>query len=292
TVLDLGCGTGRDVYIVSKLVGESGRSIGIDMTDEQLDVARAHVDSQMSRFGFGSVNVEFRKGFIEDLASAGIPDGSVDVVISNCVINLSPEKEKIFSEIHRVLRKGGELYFSDVFADRRVPQEIYDDPVLHGECLSGAMYVEDFRRLMAKVGFADFRYMSVSKVTIENDDVKRLVGDINFTSRTVRAFKIDGLEDICENYGQVATYIGGIPGHEMVLDLDGQHRFIKGIPKKVCGNTAAMVTDTRFAPYFKVEGDRSRHYGVFGDCCDAPEEKQGCCCEEPEPGKGSCCCCH
>ena len=90
TVLDLGCGSGRDVYVVSKLVGENGHVIGIDMTQEQLDIAKRHEESQKERFGYEKSNVDFRQGYIEDLSSAGIADASVDIVISNCVINLSP----------------------------------------------------------------------------------------------------------------------------------------------------------------------------------------------------------
>ncbi len=280
TVLDLGCGTGRDVYVASRLVGESGRVIGVDMTPEQLEVAERHLDSQMKRFGYGKPNVEFLRGYIEDLGSLGIGDGSVDVVISNCVINLSPDKEKVFSEIFRVLKKGGELYFSDVFADRRVPDSVYRDPVLHGECLGGAMYVEDFRRLMNRVGFADFRYTSSSPVTISNDAVRVLVGDARFTSMTVRAFKVDGLEDICEDYGQAAAYLGTIPGHPDYFDLDDHHRFRRGEWKKVCGNTAAMISGSRYASAFAVSGDRSVHRGKFDGCGEREPDScgSGCCC--------------
>lgn len=280
TVLDLGCGTGRDVYIVSKLVGESGHVIGVDMTPEQLSVAERHKDGQMKRFGYKVPNVEFLQGYIEDLGSLGIEDGSVDIVISNCVINLSPDKEKVFSEISRVLKKGGELYFSDVFADRRVPESVYRDPVIHGECLGGAMYVEDFRRLMAKVGFADFRYTSISPVTIDNKDILSLVGGTSFTSRTVRAFKVDGLEDACEDYGQSVAYLGNIPGHPDYFDLDDHHRFCRGMWKKVCGNTAAMISESRFKDSFAIRGDRSTHYGKFEDCGDDELNicGPGCCC--------------
>lgn len=284
TVLDLGCGTGRDVYIASKLVGETGRVIGVDMTPEQLEVARKHIDSQMERFGYSEPNVEFIQGYIEDLGSLGIEDGSVDVVISNCVINLSPEKERIFSEIHRVLRKGGELYFSDVFCDRRISDEAYSDPVIHGECLGGAMYVEDFRRMMRKVGFEDFRYTSVSDITIEDGRIREVLGDAEFTSRTVRAFKLDDLEDICEDYGQSATYDGSIPGCPDHFDLDDHHRFIKGEPMRVCGNTAAMVSETRYGSAFVIDGDRKVHYGKFRNC--GGEQPK----DEKKDAGGSCCC--
>src|ERR1035437_6035927 len=96
SVLDLGCGSGRDAYLVSALVGPDGQVIGIDMTEEQLDVARRHQSSQAKRFGFKRTNIDFRQGYIEDLKTLGIADNSMDVVISNCVINLSPQKERVF----------------------------------------------------------------------------------------------------------------------------------------------------------------------------------------------------
>jgi len=131
-ILDLGCGTGRDVYIASKLVGETGRSIGVDMTTEQVAVAKKYQDEQRERFCYKSSNVTLLQGYIEDLKSLGIEDNSVDVVISNCVINLSPSKEQVFKEIFRVLKPGGELYFADVFSDRRVPEKFANDPILRG----------------------------------------------------------------------------------------------------------------------------------------------------------------
>ena len=283
TVLDLGCGSGRDVYVLSKLVGENGRVIGIDMTEEQLSIARRHEEDQRKRFGYAKSNVEFIQGYIEDLASAGIKDGSIDLVISNCVINLSPYKQRVFDEIWRVLKPGGELYFSDVFADRRIPEELSRDPVLHGECISGAMYYEDFRRIMAKSGFADFRYMSIRSIDLDNGEIENKVGFANFTERTVRAFKLDDLEDICEDYGQVAVYNGSIAGSPHAFDLDDHHHFVTGKPMLVCGNTASMVSETRYGSAFTVTGDRSVHYGAF-DCGGGSAPADGGC------ASGSCCC--
>jgi ubiquinone/menaquinone biosynthesis C-methylase UbiE len=266
TVLDLGSGTGRDVYIASKLVGESGLAIGVDMTDEQIETARKYQEEQRERFGYKRSNVKFLQGYIEDLKALGIEDNSVDVVISNCVINLSPSKEQVFKEIYRVLKPGGELYFADVFADRRIPEALASDGMLRGECLSGAMYVEDYRRLMAKVGWADFRYTNIRNIGIDNEEVKEKVANSKFSSRTVRAFKLDDLEDICEDYGQVAWYDGRIPGHPHFFDLDDHHRFFTNKPMLVCGNTASMVSKTRYGKAFKVMGDRSVHYGAFAGC--------------------------
>lgn len=262
TVLDLGCGTGRDVYMLSKLVGASGRVIGVDMTEAQLDVARRHQGWHAERFGFA--NVDFRQGYIEDLTTAGIADASVDVVISNCVLNLSPDKPALFRELMRVLKPGGELYFSDVFADRRIPEALGDDPLLRGECLSGALYTEDFRRLMAEVGCRDSRMVSSSPLAIHNPEIERRIGFVNFTSATVRAFKLD-LEDRCEDYGQVATYLGTLAEAPHAFVLDDHHRLEAGRPMRVCGNTADMLAATRYAPHFRVDGEKGTHFGLF-DC--------------------------
>jgi len=279
TVLDLGCGTGRDVYVASKLAGESGCAIGVDMTTEQIEVARKYQDEQRKRFGFRRSNVTFKQGYIEDLQSLGIADNSVDVVISNCVINLSPAKERVFQEIYRVLKPGGELFLSDVFVDRRIPETLSSDPVLHGECLGGALYVEDFRRLMATAGWADFRTTAIRAFGLDDEEVEALLGFASFTSRTIRAFKLGDLEDICEDYGQVACYNGGISGHPHFFDLDDHHRFFVHKPTLVCGNTASMLSNTRYSKAFTVQGNRSVHFGAF----------QGCAAECGETASGLCC---
>ena len=107
TVLDLGCGTGRDAFLLSQMVGPGGHVIGVDMTDEQLSVANQYLGWHMDRFGYSEPNIHFVKGYIEDLNSCGIEDNSVDIVISNCVINLSPDKLSVLKEIIRVLKPGG-----------------------------------------------------------------------------------------------------------------------------------------------------------------------------------------
>jgi len=284
TVLDLGCGSGRDVYVVSRLVGENGSVIGVDMTDEQLGTARKHIDSQTARFGFRKANVDFRQGYIENLKDLGLADNSVDVAISNCVINLSPDKRAVFSEIFRVLKPGGELYFSDIFSTRRVSEQFKNDPVLHGECLAGAMYIEDFRRLLRDVGCLDYRVVARTPVTIDNHGIEEKIGMVGFLSMTIRAFKLDDLEDICEDYGQMAIYKGTIAGNPHFFELDDHHRFLTGKPMLVCGNTAAMLQNTRFSEYFTVIGDRSVHYGAF-DCGPASTKA-----EDPNDNSGGACC--
>jgi len=267
TVLDLGCGCGRDSYLLSQLVGENGRVIGVDMTDEQLTTANKYVGYHMDKFGYKKTNVEFSEGFIEDLKTAGIENNSVDVVISNCVINLSPEKEKVFAEIFRVLKPGGELYFSDVFADRRIAKELKSDPVFLGECLGGAMYVEDFRRMLQNVGCFDYRVEKSNLIAIDDPKIKNKAGMIGFHSLTIRTFKCD-FEDRCENFGHVAWYNGTIENSPHEFVLDDHHIFKTGLPVSVCGNTAMMLANMRYKNHFRVEGNFANHYGIF-DCSPA-----------------------
>ena len=278
TVLDLGCGSGRDSYLLSKLVGREGRVIGIDMTPEQLEIAVRHRDWHAERYGYA--NVEFLHGHIENLAAVGVADNSIDVVVSNCVINLSPDKPKVLAEIFRVLKPGGELYFSDVFADRRIPDGLRQDPVLVGECLSGAMYWEDFRRILHDLDCPDVRVVIQKPIHIDDAGVAAKIGMVKFRSVTVRVFKLK-LEDRCEDYGQVACYLGTISEHPHAFDLDDHHHFETGRPLRVCGNTADMLAASRYAAYFQVSGDKSRHFGMF-DCTPGP---QG----ESSASGGSCC---
>ncbi|PPD49668.1 MAG: methyltransferase type 11, partial [Methylobacter sp.] len=264
TVLDLGCGSGRDCYVLSRLVGEQGRVIGVDMTAEQLAVANAHRDWHQQRYGYAQGNVEFRLGHIEDLAALGIADNSIDVVVSNCVINLSADKPKVLAEIFRVLKPGGELYFSDVYADRRIPDALRHDPVLLGECLAGAWYWEDLRRIMQALGCPDMRIVSATPITLDDDEVADKIGMVNFRSVTVRAFKLP-LEDRCEDFGQIAVYHGAIPNHIHAFALDDHHLFETGKPLRVCGNTADMLALSRYSPYFTLIGNKTTHFGLF-DC--------------------------
>ena len=262
-VLDLGCGTGRDVYLASRLVGPGGHVIGVDMTENQLAVARRHLDKQMTTFGYDKPNVEFHQGYIEDLQSLGIADHSVDIVMSNCVLNLSTDKSKVFAEIFRVLKPGGELYFSDVFTSCRVPEALKRDPVLYGECLAGALYPADFRALLHDLGIRDYRVMSRSPIALTQDDIKAKVGMIGFYSLTVRAFQLACLEASQEDYGQTATYLGTVPHAPDDFTLDEHQTFATGTPLPVSGNTAAILTETRYGDHFQVQGSRTRHYGPF-----------------------------
>ncbi|CAI2372075.1 unnamed protein product [Moneuplotes crassus] len=256
TVLDLGSGTGRDVYICSKLVGETGKVIGIDMTQEQIDVAKEYQEYHAEKFGFA--NTEFIQGYVEDYVDTGaIEEGSVDVIISNCVVNLCPDKEKVLRQAWKVLKEGGELYFSDMYCDRRLPEEIKQNKELWGEGLAGSLYVEDFKQIMRDIGFRDIRICSLRKIKIKGSyDLKA-----NYYSITVRAFKISTLEERCEDYGNLATYNGKMTDFAEKFEFDKNYTFIKDEPLSICQNTAETLKKSRFSEFFTITEDEE-HQGL------------------------------
>lgn len=294
TVLDLGCGAGRDVYIASQLVGPNGRVIGVDMTEEQLATAREFQSYHAEKFGFD--NVEFHNGLIEKLdAIESLKDGSVDIIISNCVINLCPDKDAVLESCHRLLKEGGELYFSDVYSNRRIPQALKDDEVLWGECLSGALYWNDFHNLGKKCGFADPRLVEDAPITVDNREVQELIerggdSDLSFFSATYRLMKLESLEPFCEDYGQAVIYKGTIPRFESGWSLDDHHYMEAGKVFPVCGNTYNMLKQTRFEEHFEFIGDFSKHYGIFEGCgTSIPYTSAGASAEANSGGGGGCC---
>ena len=144
TVLDLGSGAGFDCFLAAKAVGPTGRVIGVDMTDAMIRKARRNADTA------GIDNVEFRAGEIEHLPVA---DNTVDVIMSNCVVNLSPEKEAVFRDAYRVLKPGGRLAISDVVAVQPLPPSMHGDDQLHCACIGGAVLVTDLRQILETAGF-------------------------------------------------------------------------------------------------------------------------------------------
>lgn len=148
TVVDLGSGGGLDCFLAAKAVGSSGRVIGVDMTGEMISRARKNAAA------VGATNVEFRLGEIEQLP---VESDSVDVVISNCVLNLSPDKQRVFAEAFRVLKPSGRLAISDVIARINIPEEIRNDPALHTGCVAGAVTSTEIGRMLDEVGFERVR---------------------------------------------------------------------------------------------------------------------------------------
>ncbi|SER59068.1 Methyltransferase domain-containing protein [Nitrosomonas sp. Nm51] len=285
TVLDLGCGAGRDVYLLSQLVGEKGKVIGVDMTEEQLAVARKHEKFHRHAFGYRRSNVRFLYGYIEQLDELDLADSSIDIIVSNCVINLAMDKAAVLREAYRVLKPGGELYFSDVYSDRRIPKALVNDSLLYGECLSGALYWNDFVPLARAQGFIDPRLVTDRPITIDDPQLRDKIGNIQFYSATYRLFKLPELELACEDHGQAVAYRGTVPHYPHAFMLDKHHFIETGRQFPVCGNTWRMLHDTRFAAHFDFYGNFDRHYGIFPGCGMGIPFDDG----MPGESKGGCC---
>lgn len=164
TVLDLGSGAGIDLLLAARKVGQTGKVIGIDMTDAMIAAARENIAAAKLN------NVEVRKGLIENLP---IENSSVDWVISNCVINLSPEKDKVFHEIYRVLKPGGQMLVSDIVAEW-LPQEITDHPALYSSCLAGAISEKNYINGLKKAGLNNIKIRD--RLIYDSDQLKAFIG--------------------------------------------------------------------------------------------------------------------
>eukprot|EP00823_Brevimastigomonas_motovehiculus_P006102 TRINITY_DN483_c0_g1_i1.p1 TRINITY_DN483_c0_g1~~TRINITY_DN483_c0_g1_i1.p1 ORF type:complete len:461 (+),score=153.32 TRINITY_DN483_c0_g1_i1:61-1443(+) len=293
SILDLGSGTGRDCYVAAQLVGPTGHVTGVDMTDEQLAVARKYSDEFCKTIGYKTNIMEFKKGFIEDLKGAGVKGETIDLIMSNCVINLSPDKEAVMKSAFAALKNGGEMYFSDVYCDRRISDKIRKDPILWGECISGSLYVNDFARICRACGFAVPRAYAVAPISLKNTKQAELVGNAKFYSITFRVFKLKDLDADEEDYGHVAIYKGTIPDHPHNYKLDLNHEFVTSKPMLVSANTAEILSKSWLAPFFSVFGEKKTHFGPFytpslwstiqkygsdsSSCSSKPKSGGGCC---------------
>lgn len=265
-ILDLGCGAGRDVYVLSRLVGENGHVTGVDFTDEQIASALKHQDWHREKFGHKATNTKFIKGDIQALEQMGLKPNSFDIVVSNCVVNLVEDKTKVLKGVYSLLKEGGELYFSDVYASRRISEELQHDPIARGECLSGALYWNDFHNMAKACGFKDPRIVESRPLQISDPELAKKLAGIEFFSVTYRLFKLTQLEPACEDYGQAVVYNGGIPNAETIFRLDGHHIIEKGKIFPVCGNTWMMLNKTRFKDHFTFIGNFEKHFGIFPGC--------------------------
>lgn len=269
TVLDLGSGGGKICFIASQVAGPGGRVIGVDANDEMLDLARRSAPGVAARTGFA--NVEFLRGRIQDLAlpldaldawlaahpvkhssdlealdaeaerlrreSPLVPDASVDLVVSNCVLNLvrAEDKSRLVREIHRVLRRGGRIAISDIVCDEPVPQALRDDPELWSGCVSGAFQEQELLRALEDAGF------HAIAIDAWSEEPFRVVEGIVFRSVTVTARK--GKEGPCREANQAVIYRG--PWRQ-VEDDDG-HVLRRGERVAVCAKTYGILTGAPYA---------------------------------------------
>ncbi len=279
TVLDLGSGTGKICFIAAQVVGAEGRVIGVDMNDEMLAMARKYAPVVGEAIGYH--NVEFRKGRIQDLAldlekldadlkASPIGDAnsflaadaraeelrvtaplvasdSVDVVVSNCVLNLVEPRAKrqLFGEIFRVLRKGGRAVISDIVGDESVPDELQNDPELWSGCISGALTEEAFVEAFVEAGFYGVRILKRDAAPW------RTVNGIEFRSLTIEAFK--GKQGACFERNQAVIYKG--PFKEVVDDDD--HRMERGKRYAVCDKTYQLYQKDPYQGCFEFVDPRT-----------------------------------
>ena len=274
TVLDLGSGGGKICFIAAQVVGATGRVIGVDMTDEMLDLARGAAPRVAAAVGYD--NVEFRKGKIQDmrldvaaseawlaanpvsdfagitaydafvqqqkLTSPLVADGSVDAVVSNCVLNLVAHEQKpaLFAEIFRVLRRGGRAVISDIVSDVEVPDHLRADAELWSGCISGAYEEEAFLRAFEEAGFYG--------ITLDKRDSApwQVVEGIEFRSVTVVAYK--GKQGPCMDHGQAVVLRGPF---KAVLD-DDDHVYERGVATAVCAKTFDILAKAPYAGAFEL----------------------------------------
>jgi radical SAM protein with 4Fe4S-binding SPASM domain len=257
TLLDLGSGAGIDCFIAARRVGPRGRVFGVDMTEQMLAVARDAQPRVSAALGYD--NIEFRNGLLEQIP---IDDASVDIVTSNCVINLSPDKAAVFREIWRVLKDHGRAVIADIVADGEVPPRLRADGQLWGECVSGALSEDGLLAALERVGFYG---VSIAKKTFWRE-----VEGTRFFSVTARGFKFEKKAG-CRYVGQQAVYLGPM---KAVLDEEG-HLFPRGVPVEVCTDTAAKLSAPPYAGTFAV---------VEGPASSATITNDESCC-----GDGRCC---
>lgn len=184
-IVDLGSGAGRDAYVFAQLAGETGLVTGVDMTPEQLAVARAHEDWHRERFGYARSNVRFVEGYIDRLDEAEIGSAFADLAVSNCVINLVTDKSAVFRGAFQMLKPKGRMVFADVFVDVPLPTHLAEDPVIRGECLGGAMTWDDFCRLAEEAGFETPVIIEDRALVIDSPAVRDQLNGFNFRSTTV-----------------------------------------------------------------------------------------------------------
>ncbi len=255
SVLDLGSGGGIDCFIAAKKVGKLGKVIGVDMTDKMLEIANKNNILVSETLGYEVV--EFKKGFLERLP---VSDKSIDLITSNCVINLSPDKKAVFKEMWRVLKDCGRVVVSDIVSEGEIPHKLKVNDQLRGECLGGALTEDEFLSFLEQVGFYG---VEVLKKTYWKD-----IEGYKFYSVTVRGYKFKKKEG-CVYIGQKAVYRGPF---KAVLDEEG-HLFPRDEAVEVCTDTSEKLKKPPYNEFFTViepDGETTEH---------------GCC----EPGDGKCC---
>ena len=233
TVLDIGSGGGIDCFEASRRVGSNGQVIGIDMTDEMLALARSQAPIVAQNLGYGHTNVDFRKGQAEAMP---VDDSTVDLIVSNCVINLAPDKSKVFSEMYRVLNSGGRFTISDIVADQPIPQYLQHDKEKWGDCLSGALPLSEYWNGLHQAGFLGIHHMNLIPW--------RIIDGIHFVSVTLTGFKLPTASE--SGPVKFATFLGPF---SRVKDEFGQS-FVRGMPESISESTYQLLQSSLYDGQF------------------------------------------
>jgi len=263
TVLDIGSGGGIDSFAASRLVGPTGHVIGIDMTDTMLAIAQKNAPIVAANLGYSTSNVEFHKGMADAMP---VIDGSVDLIISNCVINLAPDKRKVFREMFRVTKPGGRFTISDIVADQPVPQYLVHDTQKWGDCLSGALTLTDYVAGIMGSGFLGIHLI--------NSSPWQVIDGIHFFSVTLTGYKLPASALVSEV--RYATLRG--PFSRVVDELGTT--YLRGIPQPVTPDTVCLLSQAPLASHFVLSSnplwlDRADNRWTAVYPADAPCHWQG-----------------
>ena len=232
-VLDIGSGGGIDCFEASRKVGPTGRVIGIDMTDEMLSLARVHAPTVAQNLGYPESNVDFRKGFADAIP---VENDQVDLIISNCVINLAPDKDKVFREMFRVLRGNGRFTISDIVSDQAIPNYLIHDKTKWGDCLSGALTISDYWNGLRNAGFRGLHQVMFLPW--------RVIDGIHFFSVTVTGYKVQTSRPLTTP--TFATLTGPF---SQVVDEFGT-RYDRGKPRQVDESIATILNLHPYTNHF------------------------------------------
>ena len=235
TVLDIGSGGGIDCFEAARRVGPTGHVIGIDMTDTMLEIARQHAPIVSGNLGFPRQNTEFRKGMADAMP---VEDASIDLIISNCVINLAPDKRKVFREMYRVLKPGGRFTISDIVSDQVVPQYMVHDSAKWGDCLSGSLQVQDYIGGMVDAGFRAVHQIK--------SGAWQSIDGVHFLSVTLTGYKLS--EAVTQEAPLYATLCG--PFSTVTDELGQQYR--RGVPQLLDAKSAQLLRSAPLRSLFLI----------------------------------------
>jgi arsenite methyltransferase len=249
TFVDLGSGGGIDCFIAAKYVGESGKVFGIDMTDEMLAVARKNTVPVAENLGYN--NIEFKQGFLESIP---MEDESVNIVTSNCVINLSVNKDAVFKEIHRILKPGGRFVIADIISEGDVPEEMRSNRELWGECISGALTLDEFIASAKASGFHGIK--------VKKDYLWKVVEGIHFASYILEGYKLPNVENASCCKSLIAIYSGPFES----TTWNGLN-FKAGEAVEIDEETAMIL---RIAPF-------AEHFSITDPELEGPSDDDSCC---------------